>query len=160
MPPPASALSHSRRVVGRLRPRPPRAYRGMRQTCIGLVLGCIKANICKYILVGKLSPRSTQCTPLHRSLISKISLKSAVFFSAFFPKIRKFCQNFAEFSPNVTKFFRDFSKMQHFSKNIQNVQYFSWNILEKLPIFSEKSGIFRTRNCKKSDSVNHIPSVL
>ena len=43
---------------------------------------------------------------------------------------------------------------------IQNVQYFSWNILENLPIFSEKSGIFRTRNCKKSDSVNHIPSVL
>ena len=34
----------------------------------------------------------------------------------FFPKIRKICQNFAEFSPNLTKFFRDFSKMQHFSE--------------------------------------------
>ena len=33
---------------------------------LGLVLGCIEAKICKEILVGKLSPRSTQCTPLHR----------------------------------------------------------------------------------------------
>ena len=37
----------------------------------GLVFGCIEAKVCKYfskysILVGKLSPRSTQCTPLHR----------------------------------------------------------------------------------------------
>ena len=31
-------------------------------------------------------------------------------------KFRNFCQNFAEFSPNLTKFFRDFSKMQHFSE--------------------------------------------
>ena len=31
-----------------------------------LVLGCIDADFCKYILVGELSPRSTQCTPLHR----------------------------------------------------------------------------------------------
>ena len=30
-----------------------------------LVLGCIEAKFCKKILVGKLSPRSTQCTPLH-----------------------------------------------------------------------------------------------
>ena len=33
----------------------------------GLVLGCIDADFCKQILVGKLSLRSTQCTPLHRS---------------------------------------------------------------------------------------------
>merc|ERR1719161_2828280 len=82
----------------------------------GLVLGCIEADFCNQILVGKLSPRSTQCTPLHRSLISKISLKIAEFFAVFFPKFRKFCQNFAEFSPNLTSFFRDFSKMQHFSE--------------------------------------------
>ena len=31
-----------------------------------LVLGCIEAKFCKLKLVGKLSPRSTQCTPLHR----------------------------------------------------------------------------------------------
>ena len=59
-------------------------------------------------------------TPLHRSLISKISSKIsskiAEIFAVFFPKFRKFCQNFAEFSPNLTKFFRDFSKMQHFSE--------------------------------------------
>ena len=52
----------------------------------------------------------------HRSLISKFSLKIAEIFAVFFPKIRKCCQNFAEFSPNLTKFFRDFSKMQHFSE--------------------------------------------
>ena len=34
----------------------------------------------------------------------------------FLSKFRNFCQNFAEFSPNLTKFFRDFSKMQHFSE--------------------------------------------
>ena len=85
----------------------------------------------------------------------KIFVKNCCFFSAFFPKIRKFCQNFAEFSPNVTKFFRDFSKMQHFSKIFKMCNIF-------LGIFSKncRCGIFRTRNCKKSDSVNHIPSVL
>ena len=31
-----------------------------------LVIGCIEAKFCKKICVGKLSPRSTQCTPLHR----------------------------------------------------------------------------------------------
>ena len=44
---------------------------------IGLVLGCIEATFCKEILVVKLSPRSTQCTPLHRSLISIFSWKIA-----------------------------------------------------------------------------------
>merc|ERR1712078_470508 len=91
------------------------------------------------IFVGKLSPRSTQCTPLHRALISKFSLKIAEFFAVFSPKFRKICENFAEFSPNVTNFFRDFSKMQHFS----------WNILEKLPIFSEKTGFSGHETAKK-----------
>ena len=36
-----------------------------RANLTGLVLGCIEANFCKKICVGKLSPRSTQCTPLH-----------------------------------------------------------------------------------------------
>ena len=43
----------------------------------GLVLGCIDADFCKQILVGKPSPRSTQCIPLHRSLISIFSSKIA-----------------------------------------------------------------------------------
>ena len=46
---------------------------GERANSTGLVLGCIDADFCKEICVGKLSPRSTQCTPLHRSLISKFS---------------------------------------------------------------------------------------
>ena len=69
--------------------------------------GCIEAKFCKLILVGiriylkrrlrkngrigKLSPRSTQCTPLHRSQISEFSLKIAEFFAVFF-------QNFAKFA--------------------------------------------------------------
>ena len=42
-----------------------------------LVIGCIEAKICKKICVGKLSPRSTQSTPLYRSLISKFWLEIA-----------------------------------------------------------------------------------
>ena len=56
-----------------------------------LVLGCIEAKFCKQILVGKLSPRSTQCTPLHRSLISIFSLKIAEVFAEFFAEF--FCKN-------------------------------------------------------------------
>ena len=47
----------------RLGPPPPANFGG-------LVLGCIEAKFCKKICVGKLSPRSTQCTPLHSSAIS------------------------------------------------------------------------------------------
>ena len=47
----------------------------------GRVLFCIDAKFCKKIRVGKLSPRSTQCTPLHRSLISIFSSKIAKTFS-------------------------------------------------------------------------------
>ena len=43
-------------------------------------------------------------------------------FSCFFPKFRKFCQKFAEFSPNLTKIFRDFSKMQEQQEKIPNGQ--------------------------------------
>ena len=41
-----------------------------RANLTGLVLGCIEAKFCEKICVGKLSPRSTQCTPLHSSAIS------------------------------------------------------------------------------------------
>ena len=37
-----------------------------------LVLGCIEAVFRKQKLVGKFSPRSTQCTPFHSSPISQI----------------------------------------------------------------------------------------
>ena len=43
-------------------------------------------------------------------------------FCCFFPKFRKNCQNFAEFSPNFTKLFRDFSKMQEHQEKIPNGQ--------------------------------------
>ena len=51
----------------------------------GLVLGCIETKFCKKICVWKLSPRSTQCTPLHSSAIS--------FFVKFLPRLLlKFCK--------------------------------------------------------------------
>ena len=55
----------------------------------GLVLGCIEAKFCNKICVWKLSPRSTQCTPLHSSVIS------------FFVKI---CQIFCKICKILTNF--------------------------------------------------------
>ena len=56
---------------------------GERANFAGLVLGCIEADFCNKILVGiarlrlvgKLSTRSTQYTPLHRSQISFFFVK-------------------------------------------------------------------------------------
>ena len=72
---------------------------------------------------------------------------------------RKFCQNFAEFSPNVTKFFRDFSKMQQFSKIFKMCNIFL-GIFSKICRFFRKKRNFRDTKLQKSDSVNHIPNVL
>ena len=54
----------------------------------GFVFSCIETKSCKKILVGKLSPRSTQCTPLHRSLISIFSSKFNFAFSKCSPNFR------------------------------------------------------------------------
>ena len=81
---------------------------------------------------------------MHRSLISKFSLKIPDFFAVFSPKFRKFCQNFAEFSPNLTNFFRDSSKMQHFSKIFKMCNIF-------LGIFSKNCRFFR----KKAEFSGH-----
>ena len=119
----ADAVVHERTVMVHTQDTdvaPGGSVRGERANFTGLVLLCIEAKFCNKICVGKLSPRSTQCTPLHRSLISKISLKIAEFFAVFskISRIISLPQNFAEFSPNFTNFFRDFSKMQHFSKKL------------------------------------------
>ena len=50
---------------------------------VGLVLGCIEATVCKKLCVGKLSPRSTQCTPLHSSVIAIFCQKIAKIFANF-----------------------------------------------------------------------------
>ena len=60
------------------------SVRGERANLKGLVLGCIEAKFCNKICVGKLSPRSTQCTPLHRSQCSKFCSKIAKIFANFF----------------------------------------------------------------------------
>ena len=46
---------------------------GERANFAGLVLGCIEADFCNQIFVGKLSPRSTQYPPLHRSPVPIIN---------------------------------------------------------------------------------------
>ena len=53
------------------------SVRGERANFTRLVISCIEAKCCKKISVGKLSPRSTQCTPLHRSQCSKFCSKIA-----------------------------------------------------------------------------------
>ena len=78
----------------------------------GLVLGCIDPDFCKYILVGKLSPRSTQCTPLHRSSISKFQPKIVNIFSRLnieFPIFSFSSSNFAFFCEFLMNFFPDFA---------------------------------------------------
>ena len=60
---------------------PGRSVRGEQANLTGLVLGWIEAKCCKKtcvgICVGKLSPRSTQCTPLHSSKITFLFQKIA-----------------------------------------------------------------------------------
>ena len=58
--------------------------------------GCIEAKFCNKICVGKLSPRSTQCTPLHSSVIS------------FF--LSKCLPNFCKIS-KISEIFRKFGKI-------------------------------------------------
>ena len=70
------------------------SVRGERANLKGLVLGCIEAKFCKKICVGKLSPRSTQCTPLHLSQCSKLCSKIAKMFATFFAKS---CLNLTNF---------------------------------------------------------------
>ena len=79
----------------------------------GLVFSCIETKFCKKILVGKLSPRSTQCTPLHRSLISKFSLNFI-----FFKKFANVFTSVAVFPPE-----REY-QMSHFARpqNSRRVQ--------------------------------------
>ena len=77
-----------------------------------LVLCSIEAKFCNKMCVGKLSPRSTQCTPLHRSLISIFSLKIGDFllFFANFCKIVQTFAKFAEFLLNFDQFFSGLSQ--------------------------------------------------
>jgi len=75
----------------------------------GLVLGCIDADYAsEYSLelgyIGKLSPRSTQCTPLHRSSISKCQPKIANIFSRLNIEFLNFCH----FSRQILHFSENF----------------------------------------------------
>ena len=45
------------------------SVRGERVNLTRLVICCIETKFCKKICVGKLSPKSTQCTPFHSSLL-------------------------------------------------------------------------------------------
>ena len=83
---------------------------GERANFAELVLGCIEADFCNQILVGKLSPRSTKCTPLHRSPLS-----------IFFPKKL----------PNFLLTFIDI--LLHFAKNLQYFDEISLEFCRDLP---------------------------
>ena len=73
----AGHIAHRRRAyLGDL-------YAESGQTFTRIVLGCIEAKLCKKIFVGKLSPRSTQCNPLHRSQIANFYFKTAAMFPFF-----------------------------------------------------------------------------
>ena len=100
------------------------------------------------------------CTVLESIIISKFSLKIAEFFAVFSPKFRKFCENITEFSPNLTNFFRDFSKMQHSSKIFKLCSIFLGIFSKNCRFFRKKAGFSGHETAKKVDSVNHIPSVL
>ena len=87
-----------------------------RANLTGLVLGCIEAKFCNKICVGKLSPRSTQCTPLHSSVISFFCQHFAKFLQDFanFYKISKISENFRKFWKNSSNFLKkcDFKAVQ------------------------------------------------
>ena len=79
----------------------------------------------------------------------KIFVKNCWIFCCFFPKFRKFCENFAEFSPNLTNFFRDFSKMQHFSKIFKMCNIFLGIFSKNCRFFRKKAGFSGHETAKK-----------
>ena len=48
-------------------PRPEEPVAAAIEDAVAGVCGCFETKICKKICVGRPSPRSTKCTPLHRS---------------------------------------------------------------------------------------------
>ena len=70
-------------------------------------------------------------------------------FCCFFKNFRKFCENFAEFSPNLTNFFRDFSKMQHFSKIFKMCNIFLGIFSKNCRFFRKKAGFSGHETAKK-----------
>ena len=123
-----------------------------------LVIGCIEAKFCKKICVGigKLSPRSTQCTPLHRSLISIFSSKIAKLFSRLnnFPIFYIFSSsNFAFFCEFLMKFCPDFATN---SRKESRVSLFQSNLrkqIRKLP------KILKSRDSVKTFNIHYYAYV-
>ena len=81
-----------------------RAYRGERANLKGLVLGCIEAKFCNKICVGKLSPRPTQCTPVHRSQNTTFCSKIAENFANILPNFAQSVNNSLDFGQNLPEF--------------------------------------------------------
>ena len=82
-------------------------------------LGCIETKICKYICVGKLSPRSKKCTPLHRFLSSHLFLKISEKIANFLPNFARFNKFSLEFVDFRADFYRNFTKSCRLNKNYQ-----------------------------------------
>ena len=93
-------------------------------------------------LVGKHAPRSTQCTALHRSLISKFSSK---FNFAFFKKFANFSQmllffrQIYDFSPQISRILKP--EFREILNHFQN----SMNFISEQVCFQFSSRIFHFR---------------
>jgi len=87
---------------------------------------------------------------LHRSLIAKFSLKNAENFAVFlqiFAKFAKFAEFLLNFGQILAKFFRDFSKMQHFLK-IGGKRYGEVRNFKKVRKFASSNLKFRSSKFK------------
>ena len=75
------------------------SVRGERANFTRLVLGCIEAECCNQIFVGKLSPRSTQYTSVHRSFFQTYSFAKILLIRrcTIFRNFAECCQIFLNF---------------------------------------------------------------
>ena len=94
------------------------------------VIGCTEAKICKKICVGKLSPRSTQCTPLHRSQSSNFCLKFAENLPKCLPIFAEFVRISLDVGQNWLRFCRIFclKTLLIFQKKLWKNIFQQWTI--------------------------------
>ena len=136
------ALSH-RREWCRLRDEPVR-MKSLEAAKImkieWLVLGCIEAEICKKIFVGKLLTRSTRFTcfcTAQTSIFQQIFVTNFWIFSQFFKQHRQNCSMFvpirAETSPifvGISQIFQKFLPQSTYRKSEENPRIFEFCVLK------------------------------
>jgi len=131
----------------------------------GLVLGCIEADFCNQILVGKLLTRSIRLIFLCTAPFAKVKEICVKLFANFVKiskEIRKILHFLMRFSSRFSHIFM--KKFQIFTDFPENAELYCnspkfCRFFRKKAEF-KKNGIFGIRKYRKSDSVNHIPNVL